>query len=139
MIISPDKVDPPALLEKALRMFEAEISRAGITSKIVVEKTYEDLNVDHVVLDPSRLLQVVINLITNAIKFTQDAARKELTICLGASYERPSGKHHGVDFIPTKHVSRVDSPMDDFGNGEDLYLQIAVSDTGPRSQRRRYP
>ncbi len=111
-------------------MFEAEISRAGITARIEIEPTYNDLGVDWVVLDPSRLLQVVINLLTNSIKFTQDAERKELTICLGASYEKPTGKHHGVNFIPTKHVKRAESPLDDWGDGEIIYLQIAVCDTG---------
>ena len=82
------------------------------------------------VLDPSRLLQVVINLLTNAIKFTQYSDERTITVCLGASYERPTGKRHGVDFIPTKYSSSATSPLDDWGNGESIYLQIAVIDTG---------
>ena len=34
LVISPDKVQPPELLHKALKMYEAEISRAGITTKV---------------------------------------------------------------------------------------------------------
>ncbi|KAK5165148.1 uncharacterized protein LTR77_009246 [Saxophila tyrrhenica] len=128
--ISPDRVQPPELLYKALTMFESEIKRAGITAKVDVEPTYELLNVDWVILDPSRVLQVVINLLTNAIKFTQDAATREITVCVGASYEKPTGKHHGVDFIPTKHIRRAESPLDEWGDGEILYLQFAVTDTG---------
>lgn len=128
--ISPDRVQAPELLYKAIRMFESEIKRAGITARVEVEPTYDLLNVDWVVLDPSRVLQVIINLLTNAIKFTQDAEQREITICLGASYEKPTGKHHGVNFIPTKHVRKAQSPLDEWGNGEIIYLQFAVVDSG---------
>ena len=130
LVISPDKVQPPILLEKALKMFNAEITRAGITPEVVIEPTYATLNVDWMVLDPSRLLQVIINLLTNAIKFTQYCDERKITICLGASYERPTGKHHGVNFIPTKHTRPANSPLSEWGEGEDLFLQIAVTDTG---------
>lgn len=130
LIISPDRVQPPALLGKALKMYEAEITRAGITAEVELEPTYEALGVDWVILDPSRLLQVIINLLTNAVKFTQYAQQKRITIYLGASYERPTGKHHKVNFIPTKHNTPANSPLSEWGDGEELFLQIAVTDTG---------
>ena len=129
LVISPDKVQPPCLVEKALKMYESEIVRADITANLCVEPSYNELNVDWVMLDPSRLLQVIINLLTNAIKFTQYSDTRKITICLGASYERPTGKHHGVDFIPVRRL-RPSIPQPDVGDGEDLYLQIAVSDSG---------
>lgn len=128
--ISPDKVQPPQLVGKALRMFEAEISRANIKAKLLVEPTYDKLAVDWAVLDPSRLLQVVINLLTNAIKFTQYSDVREVTVYLGASYERPTGKHHGINFIPLRHSKVAHTPNGEWGDGEDIYLQIAVTDTG---------
>ena len=103
---------------------------ALIKKQIEIEETYERLNVESVVLDPSRLLQVVINLLTNAIKFTQYAETKQITVYLGASFDRPTGKHHNVSFIPMKHTRPANSPLTEWGDGEDLYLQIAVADTG---------
>lgn len=128
--IAPDKVQPPQLVEKALRMYEAEISRANIQTRLVIEPTYAELGVNWVVLDPSRLLQVVINLLTNAIKFTQYAEVREITMYIGASYERPTGKHHGINFIPIRHTKPPPTPNGEWGDGEDIYLQIAVTDTG---------
>lgn len=128
--IAPDKVQPPQLVEKALRMYEAEISRAGIKTRLVVEPTYDELGVDWVVLDPSRLLQVVINLLTNAIKFTQYADIREIAVYIGASYVRPTGKHHGINFIPLRHTKAAHTPKSEWGDGEDIYLQVAVTDTG---------
>jgi signal transduction histidine kinase len=128
--IAPDKAQVPQLVEKALRMFDTEILRAEIRTKLVIEPTYDDLEVDWVVLDPSRLLQVVINLLTNAIKFSQYSEVREITIYIGASYERPTGKHHGINFVPLRYGKSVPALTGEWGEGEDIYLQIAVTDTG---------
>lgn len=128
--IAPDKAQIPQLVEKALRMFDTEIIRADIRTKLVIEPTYDALEVDWVVLDPSRLLQVVINLLTNAIKFSQSSEVREITIYIGASYERPTGKHHGINFVPLRHAKNVPTPTGEWGEGEDIYLQLAVTDTG---------
>jgi signal transduction histidine kinase len=128
--IAPDKAQLPQLIEKALRMFDTEIARADIRTRLVIEPTYDALEVDWVVLDPSRLLQVVINLLTNAIKFTAYSEVREITIYVGASYKRPTGKHHGINFVPLRHAKNVPAPTGEWGEGEDIYLQVAVTDTG---------
>jgi signal transduction histidine kinase len=128
--IAPDKTQIPQLVEKALRMFDTEILRAEIQTRLVVEPTYDALEVDWVVLDSSRLLQVIINLLTNAIKFTQHSDLREITIYIGASHERPTGKHHGINFVPLRNAKSPPTPTSDWGEGEDIYLQVAVADTG---------
>ena len=128
--IAPDKVQPPQLVEKALQMYENEIVRADIKARLVIEPTYDALEIDWVVLDPSRLLQVVINLLTNAIKFTQYSDTREITIYIGASYERPTGKHHGINFVPLRHNKPAATPSGEWGDGEDVYIQLAFTDTG---------
>ena len=131
LVISPDKVRPPQLIDKALKMYESEVHRAAIDVRVCMEPTYDELKVDWVMLDPSRILQVVINLLTNAIKFTQYSETRNITICVGASYEKPTGKHHNVSFVPTRNARATQTPQSpDWGSGEDLYLQFAVIDTG---------
>jgi PAS domain S-box-containing protein len=132
--ISPDRVRLPMLVEKALKMYEAELERADIEAKLCVEPTYDELNVDWVLLDPSRCLQVIINLLTNSIKFTRNSDVREIKIVLGASYAKPTGKHHRVNFIPPR-PSRSSQQiraagLTDESPGEDIYLQIGVYDTG---------
>ena len=128
--IAPDKVQPPQLVEKALTMYASEITRANINAKLVIEPTYDALAIDWVVLDPSRILQVIINLLTNAIKFSQYASTREITIYIGASYERPTGKHHGINFVPVRHAKPAHTPSGEWGDGEDVYIQLAITDTG---------
>ncbi|GAB7350614.1 hypothetical protein MBLNU459_g1180t2 [Dothideomycetes sp. NU459] len=134
LVITPDKIQPPHLVKKVLRMYEAELQRAGVEATLQIEDSYTQIlqYQDQVMLDPSRLLQVVINLLTNAIKFTQYMDERRITVHLGASHERPDGARHNLEFIPTRKKSH-EQPMAltaDWGEGEDLYLQLTVQDTG---------
>lgn len=130
LVISPDKVQAPALIKKALKMYEAEIERAGIETTLCIEPTYEELGVDWVILDPSRLLQIMINLLTNSIKFTQYSDVRKIKLCVGASYQKPTGQHHGISFVPQRYNRPCRTPLPEWGHGEDIYIQIAVYDTG---------
>jgi len=38
-------------------MYEAEIENAGISASVIVDESYESLEVEEVIFDPSRLLQ----------------------------------------------------------------------------------
>jgi signal transduction histidine kinase len=62
-------VQKVAVVHRALKMFEGELDTNDIAMEFVMEKSYLDLGIDWVKLDPSRLLQVLINLTTNAIKY----------------------------------------------------------------------
>ena len=43
----------------ALKMFEAEIEHAKIVANMEIDQSYVNLGLDYVLVDPSRLLQVV--------------------------------------------------------------------------------
>ncbi|CAK3992061.1 Transcription factor SKN7 [Lecanosticta acicola] len=130
LVISPDKVQVPTLITKALKMYEAEIERAGIEAQLCIEPSYEELGVDWVVLDPSRLLQVIINLLTNSIKFTQYSDVRKVKVFLGASHQKPTGQHHGISFVPPRRNRASRKSRRDQSRGDEIYLQIAVYDTG---------
>jgi len=53
-------------------MYAAELQNASIDATLSIDDSLKQLNVEDVILDPSRLLQVLINLLTNAISKSFD-------------------------------------------------------------------
>jgi len=131
LVISPDRARPSLLLDRALRMYNSELERASIKSRVEILPGISDLDLDFVMVDSSRILQVIINLLTNAIKFTQYATKREITIGLDASLIEPSAlPHQNVVFIPQR-ASRPDFQLTaEWGDGRIVYLLFTVRDSG---------
>jgi CheY-like chemotaxis protein len=131
LLITPVIVQPVAVVQRAMKMFDAELQKKNIEMKFVVHESLRSLEVDWAVLDPSRLLQVLINLLTNAIKFTQTQPKRLITVRVTASLHPPSTETVGFEYIPPKSGrANVTTFGDDWGSGESLYLQFEVQDTG---------
>lgn len=130
LVIAPLATQPEALTQHAVKMFEGEARAADIAMGYYTEPSYRDLGVDWVQLDPTRLLQVLINLITNAIKFTRFEAKRRITVSLGASTKEPSRSAHGVAFIRSASSQQDPTQRPDWGTGDPVYLHFAVRDTG---------
>ncbi|KAK2625550.1 hypothetical protein QTJ16_004862 [Diplocarpon rosae] len=130
LMVTPVAVQPVAVVQRALKMFEGELDTNDIAMEFCMEKSYLDLEIDWVKLDPSRLLQVLINLTTNAIKFTHGEDKRTIVVSVGASSERPRGRPD-VAYFPSRS-KRKDIITDDpeWGTGADVYLHFAVQDTG---------
>ncbi len=112
-------------------MFEGELDTNGIAMEFRMEKSYLDLEIDWVKVDPSQLLQVLINLTTNVIKFAHGQDKRTIVVSVSASKDRPSEGHSDVSYFPSRS-KRKDLAADeaDRGTGEVLYLHFAVQDTG---------
>jgi hypothetical protein len=68
LVVTNDEVDPIATVQHALQLHQQDFKSAGVEGQVRVDMSYHELQVQRVFLDPSRLLQVLINLLTNAIK-----------------------------------------------------------------------
>ncbi|TVY31954.1 Hybrid signal transduction histidine kinase K [Lachnellula subtilissima] len=131
LLVSPEPSQPIQLLRGALKMFQAEVKRADVRLDFVEQKTLQLLDVNWTLLDPSRVLQVFINLMTNAIKFTRIEAQRHIKITIGASCIKPSVPNEfGVEYIRKNTDSQDQTGNPEWGHGEVIYFTIAVTDTG---------
>lgn len=130
LLVTPIAVQPVKLLENAQRMFKAESQNADVSLHIRTEQSFLDVDIDWLMFDPSRLLQVLINLTSNALKFTRSEAIRNVTISLSAYKERPSENTHSVHFIPTRTFKDDFTTEPEWGTGEIIYLQFSVQDSG---------
>ncbi|KAJ4365499.1 hypothetical protein N0V95_000434 [Ascochyta clinopodiicola] len=131
LMVTPVDAQPLQVIQRALKMFEGEVQTAGIQMRFVLSDSFKQLNIDWVKIDPSRVLQVLINLTTNAIKFTSTEETRTINVVLSASTTRPSAsKSPVVSYFPMKS-KRIDQTLGpDWGDGEEIFLEFLVQDTG---------
>lgn len=89
--LCPRSVQPKRQLADSLRMFQPEMKKQHMELEYKVDVSFEELNVDWVKADLVRISQILVNLVTNAIKFTaKKDGEKKITCMIGASIERPT-------------------------------------------------
>ncbi|KAH8169949.1 histidine kinase-, DNA gyrase b-, and HSP90-like ATPase domain-containing protein [Sarocladium implicatum] len=131
LTVTPCTINPVEIVLDAVKMFEVEARRVDIALTSTVHQSYHDLGKRFLDLDPSRVKQILINLLTNALKFTKTGKTRVVTIALKGSTQRPTRELTQVDFL-----HRFSDPVDEYeqpalkGRGEPIYLLFEVSDTG---------
>ncbi|KAI0125261.1 hypothetical protein BJ170DRAFT_585113 [Xylariales sp. AK1849] len=128
LAVSPTTVDPRLVAKESLKMFEVEARRVDIDLGMMVDRSYTDLNIDFLDLDPSRLRQILINLLTNALKFTKSQATRTVSVTLSATKDQPTDATSTVQYIP--RTLNIPVSVDPLPEGEVVYLIFEVKDTG---------
>ena len=88
-------------------MFRMQSTRARIKRTLDVDASIKRLQIDWVQFDPSRVLQILINLLTNALKFTTSEGNGSVRVILSASVFRPVEVKSGIWYIPSKRAQAV--------------------------------
>jgi signal transduction histidine kinase len=128
LVISPLIIQPAALLQDVYKMFKEEASKSEVKLDVRCDPSFTELKVDYAILDPSRVLQVLINLLTNAIKFTSSQSIRKVEVIMGASMELDETQ--GIQYVPQKALRPNFLNEGEWGNGEIFYLHFTVRDTG---------
>lgn len=144
LLVEPMTVQPVAVVRTTLKVAKAELCSHGIHCTVRLLPSYQTLvGVDGFVhMDPSRLGQVITNLLTNAVKVTQASTDRRIVISLGASREGEPVTQTGlvddaeglpdgeITYFPRRPDVELLTDSPEWGTGAKLNLHIAVADTG---------
>ncbi|KAF2765090.1 hypothetical protein EJ03DRAFT_391703 [Teratosphaeria nubilosa] len=133
--IDPVIGQPSKVVADKIRMFDGELAMHDTTISLVRDESYDALGADHLLIDVSRLTQILINLISNAIKFTSLQAKREIKVIYGQKKEWPSSLKTAfgeLQMVPPKVTSPYNAALPELdANQERMYLYFCVQDTGP--------
>ncbi|KAI5198167.1 hypothetical protein E4T39_06893 [Aureobasidium subglaciale] len=131
--INQAPVRAKSILDDMQRLFEIEAGRADIELRIQADPSIEAMAIDNIMLDTGRVHQILINLVTNALKFTKERPKRRVTITMGSSNGRPSDGllSSTIDFaLPHTLSDTVRESVAIVTGPGTFYIWFTVTDTG---------
>lgn len=133
LVVSPVPVKLAEMMQSASKIFEPELRMSEIDLEMNEHSSIRELGADWVLLDPNRFLQIFINLVTNAIKFTRGRADAKKIKIVTSVHKEPPCHFEELDLVPRRYspLERRKSTFDlETQDLNKMYLRVSVADTG---------
>ncbi|KAK5678562.1 hypothetical protein LTS10_009006 [Elasticomyces elasticus] len=133
--ICPIVAQPAKVVSDTIKMFSGEARLIDASLSASRADAYGVWTTEWALIDTSRLTQILINLVSNSIKFTALQPTRQITILYGQSTQRhqrlqtPFGE---LEWLPPKMSIVTNASLPDLVDGQErLYLYFVIQDTGP--------
>jgi signal transduction histidine kinase len=95
MELEPDRFHVPTAIGNALTLVRERAQRHGIELGVEVDPA-----VDEIVADERKFKQILLNLLTNAVKFTPDGGRVDVVACRSGDLLEVAVRDTGIGIAP---------------------------------------
>lgn len=134
--IVPVTAKTERVVQDTIKMFDGEVAMNDIEITAVKATEPKSLHkINHILLDTSRLAQILINLISNAIKFTSTQEVRRIVVTYGIQPTKPPDfrtKYGEITWVSPTAAEHDNVALPTLKTGEDrLYAYFLVRDTGP--------
>ena len=131
--------EEPLYLSKTMKIVDGVCRQAAVDKQQIFDMDIEEIQDDHVLADPVRLRQVLINLISNGVKYTPEHGCVQVKVAQGNSFAEGKAsysfevKDNGIGMSEEfqkklfEPFSREDNSMTNATQGTGLGLSIAKS------------
>ncbi|KAG8708524.1 hypothetical protein FRC09_001212, partial [Ceratobasidium sp. 395] len=134
--ILPTEFDIRRETGQILMVFRNELMSKNIGFKLDLGRGADLLGVTTVCTDRSRFAQIITNLMSNAIRFTDmSPSRREIEVSLEIAFDPPTDDSCAPPLISARRASYSRSPDPDPPNSIPVYVYVSVKDSGPGLQK----
>lgn len=130
--ITPAIVDPMVLAKNTLKMLEGDARSGKIKTTLIRQESLAEHKIGNIFCDPSRLAQILTNLLSNAFKFTRNQKTRLTEVTCGVSPQIPTEEKsmRTLQWSSTGKDRGDLTVHPEWGSGEVIYLYFLIRDTG---------
>lgn len=129
LTLSLTDVTPTNVVSNVLKFFDSDIRLSNIDVALNLIGLAPGSQYPDVLMDSGRVLQILINLVGNSIKFMKDRSTRKLTLTVKTSSTKPTEQN--LRYLSSGKKYADPTAEKSLAKNKVVYVQYSVQDTGP--------